>query len=45
MRPMYAIEITDAHQGRPQVCRNVFEFVEDLHGIEKRHYTAGFSRR
>ena len=36
VRPVHPVEITHAHQRRPKSCRNVIEFVKDLHSSGQR---------
>lgn len=34
VRPMHSIKIPHTHQGGAEVCRNFFEFVENLHQVK-----------
>jgi hypothetical protein len=41
MRPVHSVEIADGHQRRPEGCRNVIEFVKNLHSSGQWHVASG----
>jgi hypothetical protein len=33
VRPVHSVKVPHAHQGRPEVSRDILEFVKNLHGL------------